>query len=146
MLRAVLRDRRRVWYALAVALTIAAGLGSRAAHMPKEIGDALYATMVFFAIRVLAPRARVAPVAAGAIAFSFGIELSQLLHYPWLESARATRPGRLVLGQGFHATDLVAYVCGVALAVAVDRARAIRRAARSGTRLTPPARDGSDRT
>ena len=35
---------------------------------------------------------------------------------------RATLPGRLVLGQGFHALDLVCYVIGVALGVAVELA------------------------
>ncbi|HEY4242554.1 MAG TPA: DUF2809 domain-containing protein [Kofleriaceae bacterium] len=123
--------RSRLVYVLAVALTIAAGLGSRAIHGPKEIGDALYATMVCFAIRVLVPRARMSIVAAAALAFSFAIEFSQAVHRPWLDDLRATLPGRLVLGQGFHALDLLAYVCGVALAVALDRG--LTRLARGGS-------------
>lgn len=108
--------------------TIAAGLASRAwaAHLPwwlaKNAGDALYATLVVFGLGLLAPRARTSRIAAAAVAACFAIELSQAYHAPWLDAIRATLPGRLVLGQGFHAFDLVCYVLGVALGVAVELA------------------------
>jgi hypothetical protein len=113
---------------MAVVATIGAGLASRAwgRHLPwwlaKNLGDALYATMVFWGFGVLAPRARTWRVALAALAFCFAIELSQAYHAPWIDGVRATTPGRLVLGQGFHAFDLVCYVLGVALAVALEAA------------------------
>lgn len=121
---AVARSRWRC--AAATVATIVAGLASRAygAHLPwwlaKNAGDALYATMVFWALGFLVPRARAARVALAAVAFCFAIELGQLYHAPWIDGVRATTPGRLVLGQGFHALDLVCYVIGVALGAGLE--------------------------
>jgi hypothetical protein len=120
------RRRSRIVYALAVAVTIAAGLGSRAVDLPwwlaKNAGDALYATMVFFALGCAWPAMTTRRAAAIALAFSCAIEASQAYHAPWLDAVRATLPGRLVLGQGFHAFDLVCYAIGVALGVALELA------------------------
>jgi hypothetical protein len=118
--------RSRTIYAVAVVVTIALGLASRAyaARLPwwlaKNAGDALYATMVFWGLGAVAPRARTATVAAAALGFCVAIELSQLYRAPWLDAARATTPGHLVLGQGFHAFDLVCYAIGVAIAAAIE--------------------------
>jgi hypothetical protein len=118
--------RSRGWYAAAVAATIVAGLGSRAiaAHLPwwlaKNAGDALYATMMFWGLGVVAPRARTSRVAVVALAACCAIEASQAYRAPWIDAVRATTPGRLVLGQGFHAFDLVCYAIGVGLAVALE--------------------------
>ena len=118
--------RARWRYAGAVAVTIVAGLASRryAAYLPwwlaKNAGDALYATMVFWGFGFLAPRATTSRVALAAVAFCFAIELTQLYQAPWIDAVRATTPGRLVLGQGFHAFDLVCYVAGVGLGMALE--------------------------
>ena len=118
--------RSRGRYAAAVAATIVAGLASRAyaAYLPwwlaKNAGDALYATMVFWGFGLLAPRARTSRLALAATAFCFAIELTQRYHAPWIDAVRATTPGRLVLGQGFHAFDLVCYVIGVGLGVGLE--------------------------
>lgn len=118
--------RSRAWYAAAVAATIAAGLGSRAiaAQLPwwlaKNAGDALYATMMFWGVGLVAPRATTARVAGVALAVCWAIEASQAYRAPWLDAVRATTPGRLVLGQGFHAFDLVCYAIGVGLAAALE--------------------------
>jgi hypothetical protein len=123
--RSTVPRSRRV-YAVAVAVTIAAGLGSReiASALPwwlaKNAGDALYATMVFFGVGLLAPRIRTRTAAVIALAFCAAIEGSQAIHAPWLDAVRDTVPGHLVLGQGFHAFDLVCYAIGVALGVAVE--------------------------
>ena len=121
-----MEPRSRWLYAAAVAATIAAGLGSRAvaASLPwwlaKNAGDALYATMVFFGVGFVAPRLATRTAAAIALAFCVAIECSQAVHTPWLDAVRETLPGRLVLGQGFHAFDLVCYAIGVALGVVVE--------------------------
>lgn len=129
--------RSRWRYALAVLATIAAGLASRAyaVHLPwwlaKNAGDALYATMVFFGFGFVAPRARTSRVALAATAFCFAIELTQLYRAPWIDAVRATTPGRLVLGQGFHAFDLVCYVIGVGLGAGLELAARRWRARRA---------------
>jgi hypothetical protein len=121
-----LAPRSRWCYAGAVVATIALGLASRAwaRHLPwwlaKNAGDALYATMMVFAIGWLAPRARTWRIAAAAVAVCFAVELSQLYQAPWIDAVRATLPGRLVLGQGFHGFDLISYLIGAAVGVAVD--------------------------
>jgi hypothetical protein len=128
----VIRSRWR--YAAAVAVTIAAGLGSRAVAsalpwwLAKNAGDALYATMVFLGIGFVAPRIRTSTAAAIALAFCAAIECSQRVHTPWLDAVRDTLPGHLVLGQGFHAFDLVCYALGVALGAALEIAVRARRA------------------
>ena len=122
---AVARSRWR--YAAATLVTIAVGLASRSyrAYLPwwlaKNAGDALYATMVFFGFGFLAPLASTARIALAATAFCFAIELSQLYRAPWIDAVRETLPGRLILGQGFHAFDLVCYVIGVALGAGLER-------------------------
>jgi hypothetical protein len=122
--------RSRWIYAALVAVTIALGLGSRAVALPwwlaKNAGDALYGTMMFWAIGWLVPAARTQRVAIAALAWCFAIELTQLYQAPWIDAIRATLPGRLVLGQGFHAFDLVCYVIGVGIAVGLELAARAR--------------------
>ena len=76
--------------------------------------------MVFWGFGLLAPRARTWRVAVAAVAFCFAIELLQLYQAPWIDAVRATTPGRLVLGQGFHAFDLVCYVIGAGIGAALE--------------------------
>jgi uncharacterized protein DUF2809 len=118
--------RSRAAQAALVAITIILGLASRryAAHLPswlaKNAGDALYATMMFWGIGLLWPRASTWRVALAAIAVCFAIEASQLYHGAGLDAVRATRLGALVLGSGFHALDLLCYVVGAGLGAAVE--------------------------
>lgn len=125
VLRCAERPRSRAWYAVAISVTVALGLASRAAPLPwwlaKTAGDALYATMMFWIVGWLRPRASTARVALIATAVCFAIELAQAIHAPWLDGVRATLPGRLVLGQGFHALDLACYVVGAVLAAGIER-------------------------
>ena len=120
--------RSRPAYALLVAGTIALGLASRrfAAFLPallqKNAGDALYATMTYWGLALLAPRARPRSLAATATGWCFAVELAQLYHAPAIDTVRATRLGALVLGSGFRPLDLVCYVVGVGLAVALESA------------------------
>jgi hypothetical protein len=118
--------RSRWVYAGAIAATIAIGLASRAyaARLPwwlaKNAGDALYATMAFWGFGWVAPRARTSRVALAAAVLCFAIEFTQLVRASRLDALRATTPGRLVFGQGFHALDLVCYLMGVGLGVALE--------------------------
>ncbi len=114
-------SRNRVWYAVLALAVVAAGLLWRASFMPlppvlsKYGGDALWALMVFVGCGFLLVRASTLTISLLALAFSWAIEFSQLYHAPWIDAARATLPGRLVLGSTFNWPDLPAYVLGIGI-------------------------------
>lgn len=117
------RRRKRAWYVLALAVTVAAGLASRRfpqvlpSFLGKYPGDALWALMVFFGLGALFARASTARVGMGALAFAFTIEFFKLWSAPWLVHLRHTTVGHLVLGHTFWWPNLLAYVVGVLLGV-----------------------------
>jgi hypothetical protein len=94
--------------------------------LAEYTGDALYAVALFFVLRSLWPAARTATLAIAALLGATLVEFAQLLDWRWLVELRATRPGALLLGQGFQWADLIAYSIGVGAAVAVDLALARR--------------------
>ena len=126
MIAAWFQPRSRPVYAGLAALTIVLGLASRrfAAYLPwwlaKNAGDALYATMMFWGIGLLAPKLATRWAALAATAICFAIEASQLYQAAWIVAVRATSLGALVLGSGFHALDLLCYVIGAALAAGIE--------------------------
>lgn len=118
--------RERLTYLPLVAVTVVLGLGSRHfSHslpplLAKNLGDALYATLVFWLVRLLRPGLPTLPTALLATFFCFLVEFSQLYQASWITHIRHTRLGGRALGHGFHATDLMCYVAGVGLAVGVE--------------------------
>ena len=114
-------SRNRVLYAVLAVAVIAGGLLWRSGLIPmpgwlsNNGGDALWALMVFVGFGFLFPKASTLAVALLALSFSWGVELSQLYHAQWIDSIRATVPGRLVLGTTFNWPDLLAYALGIAL-------------------------------
>lgn len=121
-----LPPRNRVLYAGLALVVVAAGLLWRASFMPlppvvsKYGGDALWALMVFVGFGFLLPRASTQIIALLALTLSWGVEFSQLYHAPWIDTIRATLPGRLVLGSTFNWPDLPAYALGVGLGAWVE--------------------------
>ncbi len=117
------KPRTRAVVLAAAVLTVLAGLALRrfaGGALAKYGGVALWATLVYALVLVLAPRARANVVALVALAVSVAVELFQLTPYP--AALAACQPlWRLVLGTTFHGPDLLAYPTGVALAWAVDR-------------------------
>jgi hypothetical protein len=119
-------QRNRWLILLILSGLIAAGLASRTwgASLPPRLalyaGDTLWAAVAYFGIALLVPRLGLLQVAGLALAVSFGVEVSQLYHAPWIASIRATRPGGWILGRGFLWTDLVCYSAGIALAAGLD--------------------------
>lgn len=114
-------------YFAAIAVTILSGIFVRAKRhwFPDWInlwlGDLLYAFMMYFIVALLVRKSM--PVKARAIItliICYCIELSQLYRAECINMVRATMPGRLVLGNGFLLSDLIAYTAGVAAALCVD--------------------------
>ena len=120
-------SRSRPIYFVAILAVITLGLLSRRflnllpAALGKYPGDVLWALMVFLGFGFWFRRAPTVVVALAAFAFSVGIEVSQLYHAPWIDSVRATLPGRLVLGSGFAWTDLAAYAVGILVGALIER-------------------------
>lgn len=120
--------RPRRIYCAAILVVITLGLLSRRypnflpAVLGKYPGDALWALMVFLGVGFWFRRATTAIVALAAFAFSVAIEASQLYHATWIDSVRATLPGRLILGSGFVWGDLVAYAAGIWIGVMLESA------------------------
>ncbi|HYO52806.1 DUF2809 domain-containing protein [Archangium sp.] len=120
-------------------LAVALGLGSRSAtarvYLPRLVtdyaGDTLWTVMVYLCLVFALPRLPVRLAAAAALGFSVLVELSQLVHTPWLEALRAHRLAALVLGRGFLVSDLVCYAVGTGLAAGTDLRCSRRRAMRS---------------
>jgi VanZ family protein len=123
---------KRLWLAIAALVVVAAGLGSRGDALPlpdfvaKYAGDTLWAVLVFLLLAIAMPRRRAISIGALALGIAFGVELLQLYQAPWLNSIRATLPGRLVLGQGFLFSDLLCYTFGIGVAAIVYAAIAER--------------------
>lgn len=117
-----MRFLKRVKLFLLILLIIAAGLLSRkVTALPAGTGDACYAMMMFFMIRFLLLHKTTRFIALLSLAVCFLIECSQLYQAPWIQAVRHTLPGRLILGQGFLWTDLIAYLIGVLLAAFVEK-------------------------
>ncbi|MDQ3432462.1 MAG: DUF2809 domain-containing protein, partial [Actinomycetota bacterium] len=105
--------RTRLAASGAAAVTIAAGLGVRAAagDAAEYAGDALYTVLICWLVVVLAPRLRPLTVAAIALAFSWAVEFAQLSDIP-SELSRQSAVARLVLGSTFNPPDLFWYAVG----------------------------------
>src|SRR5438128_2482223 len=121
-----------------VGLCMLLGLASRkwAWMLPgllrKNLGDVLWATMVFFLFGFLLPRLSTLRLAGIAALFSMCIEVSKFAHAPWFDALRATVPGRLVFGYTFSWSNLVCYLVGIALGVGWEYGQAFTRLRRSG--------------
>lgn len=120
-------SKDRLIYFTAVIITMAAGLASRhfGALLPifvrEHFGDALWAGMIYFGIRMLwINRSREWAMIVSLI-FSWAIECSQIIQTPWLNEVRSTVLGALIFGHGFLAMDLLRYAVGILFVYGIDR-------------------------
>lgn len=117
------KPRNRLLYLIAVTGVVLLGLASRRLPglfprvLDKYPGDILWTVMVFLGLGVLFPRATSLRLAAGALAISWVVELTQLYQAPWINGVRRTTMGHLVLGSTFAWLDLVSYAAGAGLAL-----------------------------
>ena len=83
-------------------------------------GDALWACMMAWIVATIAPAPPMLTRGAIALAISWAVEFSQLVHTSSLDALRATTLGGLVLGSGFDPRDLAAYAIGVVGAIVLE--------------------------
>lgn len=118
--------RNRLRYALITLGVVASGLLWRSGYLPlpefasKYGGDALWALMVFTGLGCILTRTSTLRLAATALCCTWLVEFSQLYHAPWIDTLRATLPGRLILGSVFNWPDLPAYAVGIATGAAAE--------------------------
>jgi hypothetical protein len=55
-----------------------------------------------------------------ALCLAVTVELSRLIHAPWLDDFRLTTAGALLLGRVFSLWNMAAYGCGIAVGAALD--------------------------
>ena len=86
----------------------------------RHLGDALWASMVYFGCRILFLQQRLLVSVYISLIFSFTIEFSQLYQADWINGIRSTLLGALILGKGFLVIDLIRYVVGIACSCIMD--------------------------
>lgn len=87
----------------------------------KYGGSALWGTMVFFLVTMAASSLSRRNIALISVAIAVGVELFRLVHTPWLDAFRLTTAGALLLGRVFSPCNMLAYACGIVLAIWLDR-------------------------
>jgi hypothetical protein len=103
-------------------ITIGMGLFSRQIpYIPLFLGDVLYAVMMYLIARFIFTKLDYLQAGGLALVLTFTIEFSQLCQYDWLIAIRSTLIGRLVLGQGFLYSDLLAYTGGIILVMSLSK-------------------------
>jgi len=111
----------KIYYLLRISLTIFLGLLSRKiSAIPTITGDVLYAVMIYWLSRFLFTRKSLLFSFTTTLIFCFAIEFLQLVQHPLLIWVRNNPLLRLVFGQGFLWSDLVAYCLGTVGAACID--------------------------
>jgi hypothetical protein len=123
---------------IAVGLIVHRGLIPLSPTVRDVAGDALWAAMLYCWVSACLPAHRSTLRALIALSVCTLVEVSQLLHTPALDAARATTLGRLVLGSDFDRRDLIAYAAGVIVALRVEMLARRRTQARSTSPSTQP--------
>lgn len=108
-------------YLILCSLTIAIGLLSRkTAYIPVFTGDVLYAVMMYWIWRFLLPQKPKTMALILAIGTCFFIEFLQLIDTAFFKYLHRHPYLRLVFGQGFLWSDLLAYCAGGCIAFFLD--------------------------
>ncbi|WP_092335096.1 DUF2809 domain-containing protein [Desulfosporosinus hippei] len=119
--------RKVIRYLMLVTIVMICGLSARSfsSFLPLWInlylGDILWGLMIFFLFGLLFRAKSTRVVAAGALIFSYAVEISQLYHSYWIDSLRHTSIGGLVLGYGFLWSDLISYTLGIGFGLLIER-------------------------
>ena len=109
-------SKRRLYYGIGTLGIVIIGLLSREIRvLPLFIGDMLYAVMIMMFLRALFLSLPLSKLVTASLCICYCIECSQLLSYDFLVQLRATLLGKLILGQGFLWSDIIAYTMGILL-------------------------------
>jgi len=87
----------------------------------KYGGSLLWAAMVFFLVALAASSLKRPGIALISASIAFCVKLFRLVHDPWLDAFRLTIAGALLLGRVFSPWNMLAYGCGIILAMLLDR-------------------------
>ncbi len=113
---------KRWHYLVIVMIIILVGLLSRQlSFVPLYIGDVLWAMMIYYGMKMLFVYNDYKVIGLYSILICYLVEFGQLINTPALKYVRATLLGRLVLGQGFLWSDLLAYSIGIGLCVLLEK-------------------------
>ena len=113
---------KRVHYLVLMCATIVLGLLSRKiTGIPLSMGDGLYAVMIYWLCRFIFFQRSLSFCFVSSLVFCFAIEFLQLVQHPLLISVRSHPLLRLLFGQGFLWSDLIAYIAGSTIAFLLDR-------------------------
>lgn len=115
-------NKSRIQYFILFFCTILIGILSRKiSFIPLWIGDALYAVMIYFLVRIFLPMKKAFIVALFSLLICYCIEFLQLYQAEWIIELRKTLLGRYVLGQGFLWSDILAYTFGIAVVFLIEK-------------------------
>jgi len=113
---------KSVHYLVLMCTTIVFGLLSRkVVGIPLSVGDGLYAVMIYWLCRFIFFQRSLGFCFVSSLLFCFAIEFLQLIQHPLLISFRSHPLLRLLFGQGFLWSDLIAYSAGSTIAFLLDR-------------------------
>ena len=76
--------------------------------------------MMFWLAGLLFPRLPTGRASLAAFAFCVAIEFAKFIQTPWLVAVRHQAWGHLVLGSGFHVSNLLCYGIGVLIGAGVE--------------------------
>jgi len=113
--------KKRLAYLLCFIIIIPVGLSTRiyGTSMPYVVakygGDALYATCIFFFLRIFFVKPPLWRITLYCYIICVAVEVLQLYQAPWIQAVRHTPPFGLILGYGFLWSDWVSYAVGTLL-------------------------------
>ena len=121
-----MRTRKRKTYFIVMVVVVFLALSSRylSAYLPNWFveygGDTLWALTLLLFIALIFRKLSSLSVVYLSLIISFGTEISQLYHTPWLDSIRESPIGGLVLGYSFLWSDFVCYAVGIGIGWIID--------------------------
>ncbi len=101
---------------LAIILIIVLWLASRSFWLPFSMWDALWAMMIFYIVEFFTSF-KLKKTALVSLTICFAVEFSQLLDFAFLNEIRNNFIWKLILGQGFLVSDLIAYSVWILICV-----------------------------
>lgn len=111
---------------LLIAITVAAGLAVRFAHLGlpfsvvKYGGSALWAVMIYWLCSALLPSWRLLANVAISGVLGTAVEFLKLYDPPRLDAFRRTLPGIILLGRIFNWRDIATYWIAISLVAGLD--------------------------